>query len=205
MPKRVDHEQRRRKVIDALLRITARGGVGAATFRDVAAEAGMSVSNVQYFFGTKDQLLLAALRQLQADVWVPVRKKLSAENEAPSPRVVVATVLEALLPTAKKSRMAMLLFVALHSASLTDPSVTRPEALEVPRALIAFLANEIRRGQGAAGADPALDPDKEAMNLVFIVTGAGQAILGHGLSVADGRRLIDYAIDRICPPGVRPT
>ena len=47
MPKRVDHDVRRRQITDAVCRITVRGGVGAATFREVAAEAGVSVRLVE--------------------------------------------------------------------------------------------------------------------------------------------------------------
>jgi AcrR family transcriptional regulator len=48
VPKRVDHGLRRREIADAVGRITARGGLGAATFREVAAEAGVSVRLIQY-------------------------------------------------------------------------------------------------------------------------------------------------------------
>src|SRR6478735_4379836 len=64
MPKRVDHAIRRREITDAVCRITVKGGLTAATFREVAAEAGVSVRLVQYYFGSKDELLLATQRQV---------------------------------------------------------------------------------------------------------------------------------------------
>ena len=51
MPRRVDHEARRRQITDAVVRLTVKGGLPAATFREVAAEAGVSVRLVQYYFG----------------------------------------------------------------------------------------------------------------------------------------------------------
>ncbi len=64
MPRRVDHAARRREITDAVIRITLKGGLTAATFREVAAEAGVSVRLVQYYFGSKDELLLATQRHV---------------------------------------------------------------------------------------------------------------------------------------------
>ena len=66
MPKRVDHEERRRQIADALLRTAATRGLHAAGMREVAAEAGVSLRLVQYYFGTKEELMLFAMQQLAA-------------------------------------------------------------------------------------------------------------------------------------------
>ncbi len=66
MPKRVDHEERRRQIADALLRTAATRGLHATGMREVAAEAGVSLRLVQYYFGTKEELLLFAMQQLAA-------------------------------------------------------------------------------------------------------------------------------------------
>jgi AcrR family transcriptional regulator len=49
VPRRVDHEQRRRQITDALLRIAGTRGLQAVTMREVAAEAGVSLRLVQYY------------------------------------------------------------------------------------------------------------------------------------------------------------
>lgn len=56
MPKVVDHEQRRREIGEAVLRVVLRGGVGGASVRSVAAEAGWSTGALRYYFGTQDEL-----------------------------------------------------------------------------------------------------------------------------------------------------
>ena len=66
VPKRADHEERRRQIADALLRTAAMRGLHAAGMREVAAEAGVSLRLVQYYFGTKEELLLAAMQYLAA-------------------------------------------------------------------------------------------------------------------------------------------
>ncbi|WP_329083874.1 hypothetical protein [Streptosporangium sp. NBC_01469] len=44
MPKKVDHEVRRRHIAEALHRIIDRDGLDAVSLREVATEAGVSIS-----------------------------------------------------------------------------------------------------------------------------------------------------------------
>jgi AcrR family transcriptional regulator len=62
VPKRVDHEQRRREIVEAAWRLVARGGFAAATMREIAAEAGFANGALKYYFDSKDDLLIAAFQ-----------------------------------------------------------------------------------------------------------------------------------------------
>ncbi len=53
-------EQRRRSLLEAALRVIARGGVEAVTHRRVAAEAGVSHGAVTYHFTSRDDIILQA-------------------------------------------------------------------------------------------------------------------------------------------------
>ncbi|MET8423329.1 TetR family transcriptional regulator [Nocardia sp. NPDC004860] len=57
---------RREALLEAAIRLLAREGARAVTHRAVAAEAGTTHGNARYYFGTLDQLLDEALRQLAA-------------------------------------------------------------------------------------------------------------------------------------------
>lgn len=46
MPKQVDHDERRREIATAVLRLVTTGGVEAASLRTVAGEAGVSMGAV---------------------------------------------------------------------------------------------------------------------------------------------------------------
>src|SRR5438270_2692637 len=116
MPKRVDHQQRRREITGAVIRIAMKGGLAAATFREVAAEAGVSVRLIQYYFGTKDELLLSTQRHVAERATARIVSRMEAAGDAP--RDVVLSVLTSFIPTDEESREAMLMFVALHTASL---------------------------------------------------------------------------------------
>ena len=62
MPKFVDVEERREELTDAAARLIARAGIGAATMREVAAEAGLSTGSLTHYFADKRELLLCTFQ-----------------------------------------------------------------------------------------------------------------------------------------------
>src|SRR5262245_8688711 len=126
VPKRVDHEQRRRQISDALVRTAATRGLHATGMREVAAEAGVSLRLVQYYFGTKEELLLAAMQQLavQFSDRVLARIQRMKKTESPaSPRDVIGAVLTEALPADDERRTFTLVYTAYLALSLTDPAL----------------------------------------------------------------------------------
>jgi DNA-binding transcriptional regulator YbjK len=79
--RRVKGERRRRLLLDATLRLVGREGVVAVTQRAVAAEAGVAPSAVLYYFPTVDDLLVAALVDVN-DRWVAALGELPADRPA---------------------------------------------------------------------------------------------------------------------------
>ncbi|MFD6875099.1 MULTISPECIES: TetR/AcrR family transcriptional regulator [unclassified Streptomyces] len=63
---------RRQRIIDAAIRVVAARGIAGLSHRSVAAEADVPLGSTTYHFKTLDDLLVAALRQANADfVLVP--------------------------------------------------------------------------------------------------------------------------------------
>lgn len=62
MPRRYDPE-RRRRIIDAAIRVVGDKGIAGLSHRTVAAEADVPLGSTTYHFKTLDDLLVAALRQ----------------------------------------------------------------------------------------------------------------------------------------------
>ncbi|WP_328814119.1 TetR/AcrR family transcriptional regulator [Rhodococcus sp. NBC_00297] len=60
MPKVVDHDQRRREIIDVVWRLLATRGMAALSMRAIAEEAGYANGVLAYYFADKDALLRAA-------------------------------------------------------------------------------------------------------------------------------------------------
>ena len=57
MPRRVDHQLRRKQLADAVMRLAATEGLEEVSLRHVAAEAGVSTGMVQHYFRTKDEMM----------------------------------------------------------------------------------------------------------------------------------------------------
>jgi TetR/AcrR family transcriptional regulator, regulator of biofilm formation and stress response len=66
MARRYDPD-RRRRIIDAALRIVELEGIGALSHRAVAAEADVPLGSTTYHFAGLDDLLLAALQQISSE------------------------------------------------------------------------------------------------------------------------------------------
>jgi DNA-binding transcriptional regulator YbjK len=62
MPRRYD-PQRRRRIIDAAIRVVGEKGIAGLSHRSVAAEADVPLGSTTYHFKTLDELMVAALRQ----------------------------------------------------------------------------------------------------------------------------------------------
>lgn len=191
MPKRVDHRVRRDEITEAVIRITLKGGLTAATFREVAAEAGVSVRLVQYYFGGKDDLLLATQRHVAERSVERLRAWVAATDG--TPRAWLRAFMGSFIPIDDDSRVAMLMYVALHTESLVHPELARAEANLVPRRMQETIADQLRRGRLVKGADP----DQEAALLTAMLPSLGQGVLD-GTFTADGAfDLLDYALDRV--------
>jgi TetR/AcrR family transcriptional regulator, transcriptional repressor of bet genes len=190
----VDHGRRRREITDAVVRITLKGGLPAATFREVAAEAGVSVRLVQYYFGTKDELLLATQRHV-AHRSIERLRSWVAETDG-SPRAWLCAFMGSFVPIDDETRVAMLMYVALHTESLVHPELARTEAFEVPRTMHRTIAEQLRRGQPADD----VDIDHEATVLTALVPSVGQSVLDGSMSPDEAFQLIDYALRRALPP-----
>lgn len=191
MPRKVDHGERRREIVDAVVRITVKGGLSAATFREVAAEAGVSVRLVQYYFGGKDELLLATQRHVAARSVERMRAAVQASDG--SPKAWLRAVLGSFIPVDDDSRVAILMYVALHTESLIDPTVARPEAFEIVHSLQRVVADQLRRGKLARGVDPEL----EAAVLTATVPSLAQSVLDGSSSSEQAFAVLEYALDRV--------
>ena len=202
MPKRVDHEERRRQIADALLRTAATRGLHATGMREVAAEAGVSLRLVQYYFGTKEELMLFAMQQLAAQFAERgmARIRRLKETESPvSPRDVIAAILTEGLPADDERRTFTVLYTAYFALSLTDPALAIGPLVRNSNAVIDVVAAQLRAAKAAGGTPAHLDPDTEAVSLLAMSAGLGQSVLGGQSSPGQAQAVIDYHLDRLFP------
>jgi AcrR family transcriptional regulator len=197
MPRQVDHDERRRELIEALWRVTVRDGLDAVSFRVVASEAGVSVRRVQYYFATKAELLLGALQLLGQRTVARSAREIEAAGPDPSPRALLRAAIGSALPTDEESRTYALLFFSFYVASITNASLSTVEALAAPEWVVPFAAGVIRRGAEAGVVRAGVDPDQDALALMTSYSGLSLAVLA-GLQTPDeALASIDHQLDRI--------
>jgi AcrR family transcriptional regulator len=199
MPRHADHDENRRHIVDALCRVTVRDGLGAVSFREVAAEAGVSVRRLQYYFGTKAGLLRGALDAIDARAAANAREAMSRLAATAPPRELLRTAIIGSLPTTDENREQSLLFFSFFIAGITDRSLNSGDALSSPRWTVPWTASVIRRGSLRAG----IDADKEGLLLMMTYAGLSLAILAGQVRATDAEAAIDYQLDRIFRAGRR--
>jgi AcrR family transcriptional regulator len=202
VPRRVDHAERRRLIADALVRTAATRGLHATGMREVAAEAGVSLRLVQYYFGTKEELLLAAMQHLAAQFGerALARIKRIKETENPvNPRNVIAAILTEALPADDERRTFTVLWTAYFALSLTEPALAIAPLVRDSAAVMDVVAAQLRAGQAAGDTAVYLDPDLEAVSLLAMSAGLGTSILAGQSSVEQAQAVIDYHLDRLFP------
>ncbi|GIH66676.1 TetR/AcrR family transcriptional regulator [Microbispora siamensis] len=118
MPKIVDHQVRREEIAEALWRVVRRDGVGAATVRSIAAEAGWSPSALRHYFSTQTELLAFAMEH----VITRVRARIETTVFQGPVRVAIRALLEQLLPMDAERRAEAEVWLQLTARAQGDPA-----------------------------------------------------------------------------------
>lgn len=199
MPKLADHDARRAQIADAVLRIAGSTGLHSVTMRSVAAEAGVSVRLVQYYFETKEQLLQFTLTRLAQHMGERVRARVAAAGEAPTPRDVVDAVLTEALPTDAESRTFHLVYTAYAVLAVTDAKLAAQPFVDAPNAMEDFLVAQLRAAQKAGDMAAHLDARTETVGLLAMSAGLGTSVLLGQRTKRDASAVLHYHLNRIMP------
>ncbi|WP_079147628.1 TetR/AcrR family transcriptional regulator [Streptomyces thermolilacinus] len=200
MPKRVDHAERRTAIAEALLRVAGRRGLHAVGMRDVAAEAGVSLRLVQYYFETKEKLLLHGLQRLAERFGQRVATRVAAEGDDPGPRATVEAILMAALPTDEESRTFHLVHTSYAVLAVTEPALAAQPFLTDPDAAEDAVAALLDRAREAGLTPPDLDARLEAVGLLALSAGLGTSVLVGQRTPGSATEVLRHHLDRIFPP-----
>lgn len=176
MPKYVDHEQRRSTLAAAVARIASGRGLQAVSMREVAAEAGVSLRVVQYYFRSKDELLTGTLRHLGEQLALRVRQTVAAMAQTPTPVQVLRGALTAIIPTDDQSRQTMMAYTAFYNYTLTHPELAT-DGLRYAAALEDFLAERIDEAQADGELRRDVDSRHTAATLFALTNGLTMSVL----------------------------
>lgn len=197
MPKQVDHDERRNEIAAAVWRIASERGLEDVTMRQVAAEAGVSMRLVQYYFGTRHDLLLKALEILNKTADTRAKKRIPATIGEPTPRAILRGVILEVLPLDEERRMTVLVYLAYFVRSLHDEQLAAAFRANNPDPLEQFLASLIKKGQEAGDVPADRDARKEADLLWNSVDGLQTSLLLGHRTEQQVMELIEYQLDRI--------
>lgn len=205
MPKRVDHEERRTQIAEALVRVGGRLGLHAVGMRDVAAEAGVSLRLVQYYFQTKEKLLFYGLQHLTDRFSARVGARLAAAGPEPGPRATIEALLLASLPVDEESRTFHLLYSSYAILSVTDESLAAQPFVKNPDAAENAITSLIEQSQEQGLADPGADARTEAISLLAMAATMGTSILVGQREPDSAIAVLHHHLDRIFRTTGRPT
>ena len=144
------------------MRVIGRDGLEAATTRAVAEECGWSTGVLKHYFDDKDQLLHAALRELER----MNLERFERARRAPDGRAGSQPLVGILRGGADESRV----WIAFMSRA----SVDRATATGMRRAIqvwVARWAELVVSGQQDGSIRPDLDPDQVAAELHALING----------------------------------
>jgi AcrR family transcriptional regulator len=196
LPKVVDHEQRRREIVRAVLRAVARGGVRAADVRSIAREAGWSTGVITHYFADKHALLVGALREAAADVVA----RMESATRLRSGVDRVEALLLAGLPLDEEAAATCRIFYHFAAEGLSDPAFVEEFA-----AYYAGWRGAVAQALAATPALRPLTPDQAraaAVRLVALVEGlAVQAVFDpSALTPNDMRAIVIDGVARLARP-----
>ena len=119
MPKIVDHEHRRREVVNAAWRVINRVGLENATMREIAREAKSSTGAIAHYFASKDDILRAALERADEDI----RRRIEAMSDDIHPLTRLRAALREALPLDRRRTFELTLDVNFWARALNHTSL----------------------------------------------------------------------------------
>ncbi|MDA2810188.1 TetR/AcrR family transcriptional regulator [Nocardiopsis sp. RSe5-2] len=197
MPRTVDHGQRRAHICNALVRTAARDGLHAATMRSVAAEAGVSLRLVQYYFETKAGLLHAALLHLEERSHRRWNERLAALPSPASPRARVHAFVAEAIPDDDDSRVFHLLWTSFAVLAMTDPALAEQPFVSGPERLERQLTDLLTEAHADGALPTDQDPALEATRLLAVTHGLGTDVLTGRLTPQRALVVAGYHVDRV--------
>jgi len=149
MPKVVDSAERRAELAAAAAQLIARAGVGAATLREVAAEAGWTTGALTHYFADKRELLLFTFRSSLAQ-----RHAAREARDPGRPEEALLRSLEGALPLDDDGRRHWMVTVAFCAQAAGDDELSRAQR-DAYRDFRDGLADLLEAGDDGRGDDRA--------------------------------------------------
>ena len=164
--------RRKTAVLEAACRVIADRGADATRFADVAAESGVPVSTLQYYFGSREDLLVAAFRHASGTEIAALEADIAAMSD-PWDQLerIISRALTGYQPEAPDVLGSGRLWIESWHFGIRDPEM-RADTLRDYDAWRRLVAGAVRRGveQGKFGS---VQPERVAVLAIALVDGMG--------------------------------
>lgn len=164
MPKIVDHDERRREVLDATWRVIGRDGLNAATVRRIAQEAGHSNGVLAHYFSNKNDILVSA-HEL---AYSRARARIAAATAGVEGIEALRLAIHEALPLDEERYLEAQVDVSFLGLTVGDPHLreVRSASGAMSRARWrSYVTTAQQRGE----VDPAEDPDDVVDDVVALI------------------------------------
>jgi AcrR family transcriptional regulator len=200
MANRATTKRTARPTADAILaaacRAISRRGADATRIADIAAEAGTSTGTVHYYYETKDDVLLAALKWANEQPYNRIDGLLAQEADD---LARLGTLLELSIPYPGPAREEWVFFLELWGWILHRPDLL-PDSATVDSRWRSYFVDIVRSGTASGAFRPVAPADEVADRLVALVDGLGlKAVLGQPWMSPERMRgiLLSFAADEL--------
>jgi AcrR family transcriptional regulator len=162
--------RRKVAVLEAAGRVIAERGADATRFADVAAASGVPVSTLQYYFGSREDLLVAAFRHASGAEIAALEAEVAALDDPwqQLARIVTDAVAGYQGGAAGSGR----LWIESWHFGIRDAEM-RADAVRDYGAWRRLVADVVRRGTDEGRFAPRLSPERVAVLTIALVDGVG--------------------------------
>lgn len=164
--------------------------------RSVAAQAGVSLGRVRYYFASKDELLLHSLEH--AHRWMEARIGERVAQTGGDDRDVLIAILDELLGEHPETRTAIRVHAAFAARGIEDGRmavVLTDGDEEILTLAVAVVAGSQAAGRVKPEGDPSVTATRSGPSLV----GLGTEVALYGAPVQRARRTLEHCIERLAP------
>lgn len=196
MPRQVDHRQRREHIGDAVLHLIATRGLQAASLRNVAAQAQVSMGAVQHYFTTRQDMIAFALTYNYERSTRRIPRLIA---DAPGPlttRDALRIVLTDLLCLEGESREGARLGAAILAGAMVDTQIAE-SARTAYHGVLGFLTRQLSAAQQRGELVTGTDPGRAALCLHALVEGLRWPTLLDVTTAEQATAVLDDHLDRL--------
>jgi AcrR family transcriptional regulator len=162
--------RRKVQVLEAAGRVIAERGADATRFADVAAESAVPVSTLQYYFGSREDLLVAAFRHASSTEIAALEAELAALDDPWDQLARIAT--RALASYGTQSERSGELWIESWHFGIRDAEM-RADTLRDYAAWRRLIAAAVRSGIDSGQFSSRQSPERLAVLILALLDGVG--------------------------------